>query len=473
MKRLVAASLALVGSLGIACYEDDTLPPAAMAATTVLITDDPFPFDTVGSVNVYVSRIEASSRYPFDTTAAAAWVQIAAPKKRFDLLTLQQGATAFVGEGTLSAGQYSAIRMTIDADSSSIKYADGTDAAVNWGSGGEIPLYAQVESPLAVSALGAEIVIDFDVGRSFQYNLYGGREFTFFPWLRAVNRAASGSIAGTVSAVGIGGQASVSLPNADVTVYGGDPAQRFTWYVVATGRTDPTGHYTIAFLQPGTYIVRIEQPSFPTLAPITTSVSITPGATTPLSVVLPPAGAGGAFLNISGPSTVGVGGTIVLRAAVGDPQGDPIPNPTISWSTHADSIVVLVDSSYADSLAFVLGLRPGTTWVTAQSGALSDSMEIEVLPSNSGNPVASVAVSPASRTLPAGDSTVFTAVALDASGAALANRQVSWFLADSSGVVDLLVSIGPTALIRARHSGQTSIRATSEGKVGSASITVP
>jgi hypothetical protein len=473
MKRLVAASLALVGSLGIACYEDDTLLPAAMAPTTVLLTDDPFPFDTVGSVNVYVSRIEASSRYPFDTTAAAAWVEIAAPKKRFDLLTLQQGATAFLGEGTLSAGQYSAIRMTIDADSSSIKYADGADALVDWGSSGEIPLYAQVESPLAVSAVGAEIVIDFDVGRSFQYNLYGAREFTFFPWLRAVNRAATGSIAGTVSAAGIGGQASVSLPNADVTVYGGDPAQRLTWYVVATGHTDPIGHYTIAFLQPGSYIVRIEQPGVPTLASITTTnVSIIPGATTPLSVVLPPAGAGGAFLNISGSSTVGVGGTIVLRAAVGDAHGDPIPNPTISWSTPADSIVVLVDSSYADSLAFVLGLRPGTTWVTAQSGTLSDSVEIEVLPSNSGNPVASLTVSPANRTLAVGDSAVFTAVVLDAAGTALANRQVSWFLADSSGVVDFLVSIGPTAVIRAKHGGQTSLRATSEGKVGSASITV-
>jgi len=473
MKRVLAAALAVFGGLGVACYQDDALRPAGFAPTKVLLTDDPFPYDTVASVNIYVSRVEASTHYPYDTTAAGTWVEIAAPKKRFDLLTLQQGATAFAGEGALDAGQYTAIRMTIDVDSSTIKYTDGADAVVHWGSAGETVLFAQVESPLSVSTTGAEIVIDFDLGRSFQYNLYGTKEFTFVPWLRAVNSAATGSIAGTVSAMDIEGQSSVSLPNADVTVYGGDSARRFTWYVVATGHTDAAGHYKIAFLQPGSYIVRIEQPSFPTLAPLTTTdVSVAVGATTSLSVVLPPAGAGGAFLNITGPSTVGVGGTIVLRAAVGDSQGNPISNPTISWHTRADSIVVILDSSYADTLAFVLGLQPGTTWVTAQSGTLSDSVEIQVLPPNGGNPVASVTVSPASRTLTVGDSSFFSAVVRDSSGIELTNRQVSWFLADSSEVVDLLVSVGQTAVIKAKRSGSTSIRATSEGKVGSATVTV-
>jgi hypothetical protein len=67
-----------------------------------LLTDDPFPFDSVSSVSIYVTRIEASAQ--FDTIGAASWVEIAAPKKIFDLLTLQQGATAFVGEGRSTRG---------------------------------------------------------------------------------------------------------------------------------------------------------------------------------------------------------------------------------------------------------------------------------------------------------------------------------------------------------------------------------
>jgi hypothetical protein len=129
-----AVSLCLLAG----CYQDDLLHGPVMAPTKVLLTDDPFPFDSVGSVNLYVSRIEASSQ--FDTSGAGNWVEVAAPRKVFDLLTLQQGTTAFVGQSILDAGQYAAMRMTIDVDRSSIKYPDGSDALVHWpGSGhGEI-----------------------------------------------------------------------------------------------------------------------------------------------------------------------------------------------------------------------------------------------------------------------------------------------------------------------------------------------
>lgn len=478
MKPVLAAFLALAlaggGTLGTACYQDDALPGVqAVAPTQVYLTDDPFPYDTVASVDIYVSRIEASTSYPIDTLTPGAWTVVAEPKRRFDLLQLQQGTTARIGEAALDAGKYTAIRLAIDVDSSAIRYLDGSEAVVHWGASGEIVVFTQVESPLAVPATGAEIVIDFDLGRSFPYNLFGTNEFTFLPWLRAVNAAATGAIAGDVSATDLEGQASVSLPNADVSVYGGDPLRPSTWYLMASGHTDGAGHYTIGFLTAGTYNVRIEQPSYPSLAPVVTpAVPVSVGTTTSLSVVLPPAGAGGAFINITGPSSVLVGNTIVLRAAVGDSQGTPITNPVITWRTRADSIVALLDSSYGDTLAFVLGARAGTTFVSAQSGALLDSVQVEVLPQTSVNPVASVTVSPASRSLVVGDSTFFYATLRDASGQELTNRQISWFLADSSGVVDLLVSVGPTAVIKVARSGTTAIRATSEGKVGSATITV-
>jgi hypothetical protein len=468
MKRLLIAVTAALGAIGVACYQDDILDSLQIAPTRVLLTDAPFPFDSVSSVNIYVTRIEASAQ--FDTIGAASWVEIAAPNRTFDLLTLQQGTTAFVGQGTINAGQYAAIRMTIDVDNSSIKYLDGSDAVVHWpGTGqGELTLYALVEEPLAVSPAGTEIVIDFDVGRSFLYRQFGNRDFVFQTWLRAVNVAATGAIEGNVTR----GDGSVPQPvqNANVTVYDGES---FSPYVVATGRTDAQGHYKIAFLRAGTYFVIFEEPVIPALAPIMVPiVTVTAGAVTPLSAVLQLAGAGGEFLRVTGPPSVGVGGTIVLRAAVGDSNGDPLPSPTINWFSRDTAIAMLLDSSYSDTLQFVLGRQEGSVWIVAQSGALLDSALIQVVAQSSGNPVASVTVSPPSLNLVVGDSTFLHAELRDSAGSILTDRPISWYPADSSGVVDLLVTVGSTAVLKARLPGSTIIRAVSEGKTGSAIVTV-
>ncbi len=479
MKRLLAVSLVLAGSFGIACYQDDTLHPPAIAPTKVLITDDPFPFDTIASVNIYVSRIEASTG--LDTTSVAGtWVTIATPNKVFDLLTLQQGTTAFVGQGTIDAGKYAAIRMTIDVDKSSIKYEGGANAAVQWPypGHGEIVLYALVEKPLAVSATGAEIVIDFDVGRSFLYNLTGNKDFVMLPVLRAVSSAATGSIAGVVTAPDIEGNPT-PVQNANVTVYGGDPSRSsLTWYVLATGRTDAQGDYTVAFLPAGTWIVRIEQPDLPGLDPVTTTnVVVTAGGTTPVSVFLPRAGAGGSFVNIAGPDTVAYGGTIVLVAAVGDSIGIPEQSPQVNWLSRDTSIaLVLQDSGFsADSLsrATILGRGVVRAWIVATSGVLQDSVSIQVVNVAPSNPVASVTIVPASRTIAVNDSGAFTAELRDSAGNLLTNRQVSWFLTDSSGTAALVWASGASALVYGRLHGTTHLRAASESKFKDATITVP
>ena len=477
MNRPFAVACAVLGAMVIACYQDDVLRPAGVAPTRVLLTDDPFPFDSVASVNVFVSRIEANSQ--FDTTGAGDWVEVAAPNASFDLLTLQQGATAFVGEGTLDAGRYAAIRMTIDVDKSSIKYLDGSDAVVRWPypGQGEIPLYAQVEEPLAISSTGSDIVIDFDIGRSFLYKPFGAREFVLSPRLRAVNSAATGAIAGLITAPDTGGGQPTPVRNANITVYWGYSGALASGDVAATGRTDAQGQYTVAFLGAGAYTVRVEQPDMPWLGAVTTpNVTVAAGATTPLSVELPPAGAGGTFLHVTGPSTAYVGGSIVLLAAVGDSAGDLVTNPQVAWLSRDTGTAIVVDSAAFDTLSyaytFVLGLREGTAWIVATSGALADSALIEVVAGPSANPVATVTVTPPSLNLAVGDSTFLQATLRDSAGNVLSSRQISWYPADSSGVVDLLLSIGPTAVLKARHSGSTIIRAVSEGKTGSATVTV-
>jgi len=469
-RRLALPLLAAAALLGSGCYQDDTSGPGThKPLARVLLTDAPFPYDSITSVNLYVVRIEANAQLD---TVGGDWVVVAEPRHTFDLLQLQQGTTAFLGEGEIPAGEYHAIRMTIDTSLSSVQGPSGP-IPVNWNNysgSNEMPLYAGVDYPMNVSSDGAEIVIDFDVARSFQWALYGSREFTLFPWLRAISTAATGAIAGTVTTDYNGPVEPV--PNASVTVCSRSPCDsQSATNVVASGRSDNAGHYKVAFVRAGTYTVRIERADHPWLDPVvTTGVAVTTGGTTTLSVALPRAGSGGAYIRISGPTSVGIGGAILLQAAVGDASGSPVSNPSVTW-TSDNPAIASVSSSGTDTAA-VTGNQEGFATITATSGALSDAITIQVLGSP-GAPVASVTVQPASANLTVGDSVYFTAEVRDSAGTLVSGRPVSWFSTDSSVfVIQFQGGTNPIAIVRPRAVGSAFLRATSEGKTGQATITV-
>src|SRR5437868_3539306 len=457
---------AVAAVLFAGCYQDDASVTGALAVRpqiTVRLTDAPFPYDSLHSVKIYVVRIEANTT---DTSGGGQWTVITEPRKTFDLLALQQGATAILGQGEMPAGQYRAVRMTIDTSLSSITWNDAAQhpAPVNWH--GWSTILAFVEYPVNVPTQGADIVLDFDVGRSFQFNFYSSNnDFDFTPQLRAINSAAAGAIAGVVTQGANGATQPVS--NAQVSVYGTYPGRADSADLEATGRSDGDGHYKVAFLPPGSYVVRIEEPFLPNLDPVITSgVQVTAGNTTPLSVLLPNAGSsGGAYVRISGPTSVGVGGTITLFAAVGDPNGNPVPNPSVTWtSSPADTAAV---TGCGDSPR-VTGRLQGFATITATSGGLSDVHQVQVTASSA--PVATVTVVPADTNLAVGDSLAFRADLKDAGGNLLSNRSVSWYTADST--IIQVYAYGTAALVLARAAGTAVLHATSEGKTGQATITV-
>src|SRR6185503_8862958 len=189
-RRLMAAAVLLAS---FACTEQTTLPAGR---TSVYLTDSPFPFNRIQSVNVRIVSVEASRGV--DTTNGIAnqnWTSVAEPNRTVDLLALQGGVTTLIGESDIPAGQYRAIRMTIDPTLSSVTASDGSQISVAWGQNAPFTIYAGVEDPLPVSGDGGRVVIDFDVGRSFRV---AGNGLLFIPWLRAVNENATGSIRGVV-----------------------------------------------------------------------------------------------------------------------------------------------------------------------------------------------------------------------------------------------------------------------------------
>jgi len=261
MSRLSLALLA-VATIAVGCYQDDARSLGGVSQgpkAKVLLTDDPFPFDSVQSVQVYIVSIALSTHPDTGTSADSMhWVTVAAPHRQVDLLTLQQGVTDSLGDGAVAPDQYKAVLLTLNVDSSAgIRLKNGSQAVVHWNGAGLQSYGAFVQLPINVPDTGATIVIDFDVARSFPYNQRGDGAFDFFATMRAVNRAATGSIAGTVTHdAGVGGAAG---PVADATVMAWVRGLNF-YGLVASGTTDATGDYRLAYLLPGTYMVTVDPP---------------------------------------------------------------------------------------------------------------------------------------------------------------------------------------------------------------------
>lgn len=365
MLRALIALGALVGVS--ACYQDDLggPNPGGRPIAKVLFTDAPFPFDTVQSVNMYIVSVAASTAADTNAPGGQQWVTITEPRQRVDLIALQQGATALVGQGELDAAQYRAVRVIVDVDQSDIRFTDGSQAVVHWGGGGEQAIHAFVEAALAVPDTGADIVIDFDVGRSFNYNDFGDGSFTFLPWIRAVNRAATGAIAGTVLAE------ATPVENATVLAYG---ATEGTWHVRSTGKTDASGFYRIAYLLPGTYIVAVEPPAGSGLgSALDSNVAVVAGAETSHDVSL---GAYQGTVYIIGASSMLVDRTNQLEAVVVNSEGEQVPDPAVTWSNLNPAVLQLDDGG--GTFASVTSLAVGQGRVVAASGGLADTLLITV-----------------------------------------------------------------------------------------------
>lgn len=389
---MLGAALALTAA---ACSDSGSGPGGG---TQILLTDDPFPYHMVARVDVHFVRLEATTT--LDTVPDAPdWVTIATPARTVNLLELQSGVTTLLGEVDLPAGEYKAIRVTIDSRLSSITSTSGADVPVQWGVDGEITMYAFVEDPLPVSPAGARIILDFDVGRSFQAF---GDGFVFLPWIRAVNEAATGAITGTVTF----GVPLAVMENAVVSAYRGGPEGQGGW-LAATARTDAQGRYTLAFLTRDAYWLVLEPPlniegqRGPCVR--TDSILVVEGALRTVDAELPslgaPCGGGG------GPDTTGTDTTIT----------DTTTTP--------------------------------------------------------GGPVATVTVTINPPQVSVGDSVWAIANLADAAGVALYGRAVTWSVSDTT-VARVDGIYGQYLNFRAVRAGAVTFTATSEGKTGSATVTV-
>ncbi len=307
----VCSFAALLLLPALACNDGDDGPTAPIAGTTrTLITDAPFPFHRVARVDLYVVNVSASLA-PDTGSAAGGFVTLATPRRRINLLALQNGATDELGTVTLPTGAITAVRMVIDTDSSSITLKNGSvltgrsTPGIQWqSSAGRPTLDALIHEQILVPDAGAIVVIDFDVGKAFippqeidPSSTDSG--FIFSPVIRAADSRRTGAITGTVRASTATGAA---VADATLTLYLGNPGTpENTWNVLQTGKTAADGSFRLSYVTRSTYwagipaqagksyIVAVDPPPASgrrrVLVP---NLSVTAGADTPAGTIVVP-----------------------------------------------------------------------------------------------------------------------------------------------------------------------------------------
>ncbi len=170
------------------------------------------------------------------------------------------------------------------------------------------------------------------------------------------------------------------------------------------------------------------------------------------------------------PSTasIRVGQTVQLTATPKDSAGGTLVGRTVTWAS-GDTTVARVSPG-----GLVTGVASGSAPITAMSEGKSSTAAITMTTV----PVASVAISPATGSLRVGQTLQFAATPKDSAGGALTGRSVTW-TSSNPGVATVSASglagvatVSASGLVTSGAVGTVTITATSEGKSGSAAITV-
>ncbi|MFL5606534.1 MAG: beta strand repeat-containing protein, partial [Gemmatimonadaceae bacterium] len=156
-------------------------------------------------------------------------------------------------------------------------------------------------------------------------------------------------------------------------------------------------------------------------------------------------------------ASVIAGQTTTLVATVRDANGAVVTDRPVTW-TSSNTTVATVSAT-----GVVTAVTPGGATITATSESKSGSATVTVTPV----PVSSVTVAPATKSLVVGTTATLTATVKDANGTIVTDRPVTW--SSSSPAV---AAVSPAGKVTALSVGSATIAATSEGKTGTAAVTV-
>ena len=254
--RALAFSLSGIAALFLACGESGDTGQVRLE-----LGDAPFPFELIDSAIVVVESIDV--HIAADDPDQSGFHVLTTTQQTLNLLELQNGITAVLAQSEVPTGKITEIRLEVSE--ASVTLTDGRTFDLDIPSGDESGLKVFPNPHIVVvSSLTTELLLDFDVSRSFHPIPSGAthaaeiQEFTFRPSLRATNLSETGTLSGTVwSDAGTAENVDDDLPldNAAVTVYQGGEE-------VTAGSTDAAGHYKLLGLPGGSALVAVTANGF-------------------------------------------------------------------------------------------------------------------------------------------------------------------------------------------------------------------
>jgi len=176
------------------------------------------------------------------------------------------------------------------------------------------------------------------------------------------------------------------------------------------------------------------------------SATITVSSVPVASVTLSPASA-----------SIRVGSTQQLAAVTKDSAGSTLTGRVVTWSSSNTAVATVSTGG------LVTGLTAGLATIAATSDGKSGTSTVTVTPVS----VASVVVGPAATTIAVGGIQQLTAVTKDSTGNTLTGRVVTWSSSNAA-----VATVSASGVVTGQAPGVATVTATSEGKSGTAALTV-
>lgn len=236
------------------------------------------------AVNVTVQSVRVNQSASASDTDPG-WSEIVLnPAKRIDLLTLQNGVLAELGQTPLPTGKYTQLRLVLADNSSATPLANsvtptgGTETPLKTPSGQQTGIKMNVDFDVLANQM-IDLVLDFNACKSVVKAGNSG-QYLLKPVINVTPRLISG-VAGYVAASLVNGGTTVSLQQSGAVVKATAP--------------DSTGKFLLQPVNPGTYDLVITAPGDAVL--VITDVVVGSGAVTPVNTTtslftLPPSVAG-------------------------------------------------------------------------------------------------------------------------------------------------------------------------------------
>lgn len=273
--------LAAAASVAVAACGGGGSSPSSGGSLAMSLTDAP----SCGYSNVFVTITKLSvNQSSTASTTDAGWVDIPVPTQRVDLVTLQNGVLAQLGQTPLPEGKYTQMRLLLADNTSaqagqpipnSVVPTGGSETALTTPSAQQSGLKLNVDIDVAANQL-ADFVLDFNVCKSIVAAGASGK-YLLKPVLSVTPHFVSGVKGSVDASIATSAQVMLETP--------GTSSQAPV--VVKATAPDSTGNFLLEPVAPGTYDLVVTSSGHVTS--VVTGVVVSGSTVTTMSTPIAPA----------------------------------------------------------------------------------------------------------------------------------------------------------------------------------------